>query len=150
MKITDIVKKTGFETDVCRICKFLGFEDTNQLKSMKFFSQEESYSSIPFIGWLVSNGNMTWRICQVVDESEELFSIDYGYKITLEICDGSGIGRHRYYQSDFLSHLKSGLIIPYTEKSYIKHIKWSEPLTESVELIHEADIVIYEGKGKII
>lgn len=141
MKISDIIEKKGYKNNTCRICEFLGFDDTDQLKGAKFFSQEESYSPIPIPGMSISNGDMTWRVCRVVDEEYDLYSVDNGYKITLEICDGFGRGRHRYYQSDFYSLLEDGLILPYEEGAHIEHIKWAEPLTGYINLIHEADIV---------
>ena len=52
MKIKDIIEAKGYETDTVRICKFLGFDDTNQLKGAKFFSQEQSYSPI-LIYWQI-------------------------------------------------------------------------------------------------
>ena len=90
MKIKDIIEAKGYETDTVRICKFLGFDDTNQLKGAKFFSQEQSYSPILIPGLCMSNGDCTWRLCQLNDGDCELYSIDYGYKFQLEICDGRG------------------------------------------------------------
>lgn len=145
MKLNALIEKRGYKTDTVRICEFLGFDDTNQLKNAKFFSQEESYSPIPIPGLCMSNGDMTWRLCKVVDnEEEELYSVDYGYKIRLEICDGSGHGGHLYYQSDFLSLLKSGDIIYYEGdgSAHIEHIKWGEEISKGVLLIHEADVIV--------
>ena len=146
MKIADIIKAKGYETDTVRICKFLGFTDTEQLKGAKFFSQEESYSPILIPGFCMSNGDCTWRLCQLNDGDCELYSIDHGYKFQLEICDGSGYGKHLYYQSDFLSLLESGLIIYAGDgKGHIEHIKWAEKLCDNVFLIHEADIIVKEN-----
>lgn len=146
MKIADIIKVKGYETDTVRICKFLGFTDTEQLKGAKFFSQEESYSPIPIPGLCMSNGDYTWRLCQLNDGDCELYSIDYGYKFQLEICDGSGYGRHLYYQSDFLSLLEEGFIIYAGDgKGHIEHINWAEKICDNVFIIHEADIIVREN-----
>lgn len=146
MKIADIIKVKGYETDTVRICKFLGFTDTEQLKGAKFFSQEESYSPIPIPGLCMSNGDYTWRLCQLNDGDCELYSIDYGYKFQLEICDGSGYGRHLYYQSDFLSLLEQGFIIYAGDgKGHIEHINWAEKICDNVFIIHEADIIVREN-----
>lgn len=142
MEISEIIKKYGFENNVCRICKLLGFEDTDQLRNAKFFSQEQTYTKIPNPGLCISNNDTTWRICKVVPNHH--FDIDEGYKITLQVCDGSGEGRHTYYQSDFLTLIESGAIIPYEENSYIKHVTWREYITDSMYLVHEADIVVNE------
>lgn len=141
MKISEILKNEGYKNDTYRICEFLGFEDTNQLKSARFFSEEESYSPTLIPGISMSNGDMDWRVCRVVDEEDELYSVDHGYKITLEICDGSGRGRHRYYQSDFLQLLEDGIIIPYQEGYHIEHIKAFEPFC-NIYLVHEFDTVV--------
>lgn len=146
MKIADIIKVKGYETDTVRICKFLGFTDTEQLKGAKFFSQEESYSPIPIPGLCMSNGDYTWRLCRLNDGDCELYSIDYGYKFQLEICDGSGYGRHLYYQSDFLSLLEEGFIIYAGDgKGHIEHINWAEKICDNVFIIHEADIIVREN-----
>ena len=146
MNINELIEKKGYENDTVRICKFLGFTDTEQLKSAKFFSQEETYSPIQILGLSMSNGDCTWRLCKIVDSDEKLYSVDYGYKFRLEICDGSGYGGRLYYQSDFLSLLRSGDII-YTEDCdnvHIEHVKWAEGLSNNVFVIHEADIVVKE------
>lgn len=143
MNINEIIKNKGYETDTVRICKFLGFTDTEQLKEARFFSQEQSYTPIPYVGISISNFNYTWRLCKIVDGDNKLHTIDYGYKFLLEICDGSGYGKHLYYQSDFLSLLEDGFIIyAKNENSHIEHIKWTEELIPNLFLIHEADIVV--------
>lgn len=143
MNINEIIERDGYKNDTVRICEFLGFTDTKQLKEARFFSQEQSYSPIPIIGWSMSNNDYTWRLCKIVDGDNELHTVDYGYKFRLEICDGSGQGSHLYYQSDFLSLLENGSIIyAENENSHIEHIKWAEELIPNLFLIHEADIVI--------
>lgn len=144
MNIEKLIEKKGYENDAVKICKFLGFTDTDQLKDARFFSQEESYSPIPILGVSISNNDCTWRLCKIVDSEEELYSIDYGYKFRLEICDGSGYGGTLYYQSTFLSFLKSGHIVYVKDGSniHVEHIKWAEPLSDSAFVIHEADILV--------
>lgn len=47
-----------------------------------------------------------------------------------------------YYQSDFISLMKNGLIIVKTnDKQTIQHIKWLEHLCGKAYVVHEADIV---------
>lgn len=146
MKLTDLVGKIGYENDTYRICKFLGFTDTDELKSAKFFSQEESYEPVPLLGISMPTGDISWRVCQVFDESDELYSVDYGYKITLTPLKDNGefdYGSHRYYQAYFLALLKTGCIIPYVDGAHIEHIQWREPIEGSVAyVVHEADVVI--------
>ena len=95
----------------------------------------------------MSNGDYTWRLCQLNDGDCELYTIDHGYKFQLEICDGSGYGRHLYYQSDFLSLLEGGFIIYAGDgKGHIEHIKWAEELICGVYLVHEADVIMKDGE----
>ena len=148
MKLAEIINEHGYKTNTVRICEFLGFEDTDQLKNAKFFSQEESYSPIPIPGICMSNGDMTWRLCKVSDPEQKLYTVDYGYKIRLEICDGSGYGNHIYYQSDFLSLLENGFIIYCNDETdHIEHIKWTEKLCGEAWLFHEADVVMKGDKS---
>lgn len=147
MKLHELIERDGYKNDAVRICEFLGFTDTEQLKEARFFSQEESYTPICALGLAISNGDWTWRLCRIVDSNEELYSIDYGYKFRLEICDGKAQGGRLYYQCDFLSLLKQGTIL-YVEKgsnAHIEHIKWAEELCNGVCLIHEADVVVKDG-----
>lgn len=145
MKIKKLIERDGYKNDTVRICEFLGFEDTEQLKVAEFFSQEETYSSIGLLGIALSNNNLTWRRCKVNNKVSEVYSVDNGYKIELEICDSSGYGNHLYYQSDFLSLLKEGFIIHAKENDYIKHIKWIEPINNIAYFIHEADVIVKEN-----
>ena len=144
MNIKQLESTKGYKSDTVRICEYLGFTDTDELKEARFFSQEQSYSPLPFIGWGMSNGDYTWRLCEIDNDVSELDSVDEGYKLVLRICDGSGEGSHKYYQSDFLSLLQDGFIIPCKdESSHIEHITWEEHLPNSSwKLIHEADIVV--------
>lgn len=147
MKIEKLIERDGYKNDTVKICEFLGFTDTEQLKEARFFSQEQTYSPIPYVGLSMSNGDYTWRLCKIVDGDNELHTIDYGYKFRLKICDGSGYGSHLYYQSDFLSMLRDGTILYVKDGSnaHIEHIKWADELCDNVYVIHEADVVIKEG-----
>lgn len=147
MKIEELTKRDGYKNDAVRICELLGFTDTEQLKDARFFSQEQSYTPIPYIGLSMSNGDYTWRLCKIVDDEDELYSIDYGYKFRLEICDGNGQGGRLYYQCDFLSMLEDGFIIYVKDGSnaHIEHIKWASELCNGVYVIHEADVVVEES-----
>ena len=105
MKISELIKSEGYKNSTVRICEFLGFSDTDQLKRAKFFAIQETYSPIPVLGVSINNGDPTWRLCEVDNNVRDLYSVDEGYKIRLKICNEFG-GR-TYYQSDFLSLLKS-------------------------------------------
>ena len=146
MNIKDLEEVVGYKNYTVCICEYLGFEDTEELKKAKFFSQEQSYSQLPFFGGKlsISNGDFTWRLCRIDNDVPELFSVDYGYKLKLRICDNSGVGSHLYYQFDFLQLLKEGLIIPCKDESqHIEHITWEEYVDNSSwKLVHEADVLV--------
>ena len=65
MKISELIKSEGYKNSTVRICEFLGFSDTDQLKRAKFFAIQETYSPIPILGVSISNGDPTWRLCEV-------------------------------------------------------------------------------------
>lgn len=80
----------------------------------------------------------TWTECKI-DESR--YKVSDGYKITLRSIDPMFTYDH-YYQSDFMSLMKSGWIIVKTsDKQTIQHIKWLEHLCGKAYVVHEADIV---------
>lgn len=65
MKISELIKSEGYKNSTVRICEFLGFSDTDQLKRAKFFAIQETYSPIPVLGVSINNGDPTWRLCEV-------------------------------------------------------------------------------------
>ena len=109
MEINKLIEVKGYKNSTVRICEFLGFSDTDQLKKAKFFAIQETYSPIPIPGISINNGDPTWRLCEVNNDVNKLYSVDEGYKICLKVCNE--YGGNTYYQSDFLSLLKSGHII---------------------------------------
>lgn len=145
MKLEKLIERDGYKNDTVRICEFLGFTDTEQLKGARFFSEEEGYVPTLIPGLYMNDGKYTWHLCELSDGDRELHTIDYGYKFRLNIIDGNGHGGHLYYQSDFLSLLKNGNIIYAGDgKCHIEHIKWMEKLCGNVFLVHEADVVVKE------
>ena len=92
---------------------------------------------------ILKNDEIKLTNFKVDDKENELYSVDYGYKIRLQICDGC-YGSHLYYQSSFLSFLKQGLIVycPNENKYQIEHIVCGEPLYRDVMLVHEFDALI--------
>lgn len=133
MKISELIKSEGYKNSTVRICEFLGFSDTDQLKRAKFFAIQETYSPIPVLGVSINNGDPTWRLCEVDNNVRDLYSVDEGYKIRNEF------GGRTYYQSDFLSLLKSGHIVYCPDE--IKHIVCAEKISDGAILIHEFDSV---------
>lgn len=99
MEISKLVETKGYKNSTVKICEFLDFSDT-----AKFFAIQETYSPIPVLGISIN-----WRLCEVNNDVDELYSVDKGYKICLKVCNEHG--GNIYYQSDFLSLLKSGHII---------------------------------------
>lgn len=133
MEISKLVEAKGYKNSTVKICEFLGFSDTDQLKRAKFFAIQETYSPIPVLGISINNGDPTWRLCEVNNDVDELYSVDEGYKI----CNEYG------GKSDFLSLLKSGHIIycPDESKYEIKHITCAEKISDGAILIHEFDSI---------
>lgn len=109
------------------------------VEKFRCFAQMDTISAVLPIGVAVINsaGN-TWVECRV-DESR--YKIDEGYKITLRPIV-PGFAYEHYYQSDFMSLVESGHIIPKTkENQKVEHVCAMEPLCGQAYLIHEGDIV---------
>ena len=141
MKLESIVKRDGFISNPVRICKYLGFKDTDELKSAKFFSTEDSFTT--FFGCIsISDGKYTVKVCEVVeDTSSDMYSIDHGYRIGLRPVGERHV--HWYYQSDFYTLLKQGSIVPYQEGDVIEHQMWKEQIPNTqAYIVHEADVLV--------
>ena len=93
----------------------------------------------PF-GFCIVGDNYTWVECKI---NESRYRVEDGYKISLEPIDREHFTWEHYYQSDFMSLIKSGCIIPKTkEDQSVQHVVMAEHLCGCVYLIHEADIVV--------
>lgn len=90
MEISKLVETKGYKNSTVKICEFLDFSDTDQLKRAKFFAIQETYSPIPVLGISINNGDPTWRLCEVNNDVDELYSVDKGYKICLKVCNEHG------------------------------------------------------------
>ena len=140
MKLEDMIKRDEFISYPVRICKYLGFQDTDELKSAKFFSVEDSYTT--YFGCIsISDNKPTVRVCEVEDANVDLYSVDYGYQIGLRPIGGRHI--HWYYQSDFYTLLKQRYIVLYHDGDTIEHQVWKEPIpSTSAYVVHEADVLV--------
>ena len=74
MEISKLVEAKGYKNSTVKICEFLGFSDTRA----KFFAIQETYSPIPVLGISINNGDPTWRLCEVNNDVDELYSVDDG------------------------------------------------------------------------
>ena len=146
MKLEDIIKRDEVISYPVRICQYLGFEDTDELKSVKFFSEEDTYTT--YFGCIsIADNKPTIQICEVVeDANDDLYSVDYGYRIGLRPIDGRHA--HWYYQSDFYTLLKQGSIVPYQEGDVIEHQMWKEQIPNTqAYIVHEADVLVTKTKA---
>lgn len=72
MEISKLVETKGYKNSTVKICEF----HTDQLKRAKFFAIQETYSPIPVLGISINNGDPTWRLCEVNNDVDELYSIE--------------------------------------------------------------------------
>ena len=92
----------------------------------------------PF-GFCMTGDKYTWTECKI---NESIYSIEDGYKISLEPLDKEHFTWEHYEQSDFMQLVKYGCIIPKTrEDQSVQHIIMAEHLCGAAYLIHEGDIV---------
>ena len=146
MKLEDIIKRDEFISYPVRICRYLGFEDTDGLKSAKFVSVEDSYTT--YFGCInISDNKPTVKVCEVVeDANDDLYSIDHGYRIGLRPIGERHI--HWYYQSDFYTLLKQDLIVLYQDGDKIEHQMWEEQIPNTrAYIVHEADVLVTKTKA---
>lgn len=47
MEISKLVEAKGYKNSTVKICEFLGFSDTDQLKRAKFFAEKWAYYLLP-------------------------------------------------------------------------------------------------------
>lgn len=92
------------------------------------------------IGWTytTSSDSEKWVECEIV---EDRYKVEDGYKVTLQSIE-NGYGREHFYQTDFESLIKSGLILEKERKSqHVELVKWYEPITPYVSVCHEGYVV---------
>lgn len=110
-------------------------------KSKHYFVRMLPINIFPLIGWTytVSSDPEKWVECEIV---EDRYKVEDGYKVTLQSIE-DGYGREDYYQLDFEILLKSGIIFEkQRETQHVELVKWHEPLTASVNLQHEAYVIV--------
>ena len=95
---------------------------------------------IPFMGIsVVSDSNMTWMECKI---DERHYKVEDGYKITLVPLQ-EGFAKEDFYQSDFMSLIRSGCIIPKeSDDQHVEQVHFIEPLCGSAYIVHEGDAVV--------
>jgi hypothetical protein len=82
--------------------------------------------------YVSSSTREKWVECKIVDDEY----VDRG-KIKLRSVE-EGYGSEKYYISDFISHIKSGHIVPKTEGLECVEEEWAEPLNKNYNLHHSA------------
>jgi len=93
------------------------------------------YLLVPGFGFVWYKSNTTrekWVECKIVDDEY----VDRG-KIKLRSVE-EGYGSEKYYISDFISHIKSGHIVPKTEGLEPVEVEWIEPIYKNYYLHHSA------------
>ena len=93
----------------------------------------------PF-GFVICGDNYTWTECKI---NENRYTVEEGYKITLEPLDREHFTWEHYEQSDFMQLVKMGAILPKTENNQrVEHIITAEHLCGDAYLVHEGDVVV--------
>jgi len=87
---------------------------------IRFYTEMEGYSPIPFIGWGMSNGKFKITEC-VLDESRYRFGDDY--KVGIKSIDENHVSSHNYYVSDFMSMINSGHIVVSDKQLKVQNMK---------------------------
>lgn len=82
--------------------------------------------------YVSSSSREKWVECKIVDDEY----VESG-KIKLRSIE-EGYGSEKYYIEDFISHVKTGYIIPKTAEMECVEEEWIEPLYRSSYLYHSA------------
>ena len=110
-------------------------------KSKHYFVKMQPINIMSFIGWAYTSSldNEKWVECEIV---EDRYKVETGYKVTLQPIN-PGYGREHYYQTDFDSLLKEGcILVKERETQHVELMKWYEYLTPTVNICHEAYMVV--------
>lgn len=78
-----------------------------------------------------------WTECVI---NEDQYKVDEGYKVTLVPIDRR-FAHEDFYQSDFVSLMKSGHIVKKEPSTHIEHIKFAEPISCGLYIVTEANLV---------
>ncbi len=101
-------------------------------KDIHYFCLMRPIQSFFDISFTTSSDAPEWFECEVV---EDRYKVADNYKITLR--DINGRAHETYYQSDFLSLMYEGFIIPKThDDMHIKTVSFNEPIPNTIAYIH--------------
>ncbi len=110
-------------------------------KSIHYFCLMQPIQSFFNISFTCSSDAFEWFECEI-DESR--YQVDDNYKITLRALDGRAY--EHYYQSDFMSLIKGGQVIPKTsDKMHIEEINFIEPIPGTIAYLKHEGSCIVEG-----
>lgn len=94
-----------------------------------------AFPGMPFC--LCDANDTDWTECII---REDRYKVDDGYKVTLVPID-QRFAHEDYYQSDFVSLMKSGHIVKKSPTTCIEHITFAESVGCGLYVITEANIV---------
>ena len=86
-----------------------------------------------------SNTREKWVECEVV---EEYYKVDDGYKVELRSIE-LGYGKETFYQCDFASLMKSGMIVKKDrEDMHVEEITFMQPLYGCANLVTKVYVLV--------
>lgn len=109
-------------------------------KDATYFCLMQPIQSIFGLSFTCSSDAFEWFEC-IIDETR--YKVDDNYKVTLRALNG-GAYEH-YYQDDFISLLKDGLIVKKTsDKMHVEHVNFYEPIPGTIAYLHHEGSCIVE------
>lgn len=108
-------------------------------KDIHYFCKMRPIESIFGISFTSSSDELEWFECYV---DEERYKVEDNYKITLRAIDGRAY--EHYYQTDFLSLMFEGSIVPKTSNDiHVEYMSFDEPIPDTIAYIHhEGQILV--------
>lgn len=108
-------------------------------KSAHYFMQAMRRGPVfPGASFCLCDANDTGWAERVINEDQ--YKVDEGYKVTLVPIDHR-FAHKSFYQSDFVSLMKSGLIVKKEQSTHIEHVRFAEPIGCGLYVVTEANLV---------
>lgn len=109
-------------------------------KNAHYFCLMQPIHSFFSISFTCSSDDFEWFECEI-DESR--YQVDDNYKITLRALDGRAY--EHYYQDDFISLLRQGLIVKKTSDTmHAEFVDFIEPIPGTIAYLHHQGSMLVE------
>lgn len=114
--------------------------DCGGIEKFRFYGHLDKYDLITPFGFALVSDADDWVECKIEDDASagDLYTLEHGYKVHIVPAHDNRYAGFRYYQSDLLSMLRTGVYILKTSDSqHLEYKEGYERLFGNVYLHHE-------------